>query len=38
MSALATDWRGGVLCQVIQSGKITVGNSITQVKFQPEMM
>ncbi|MBR53210.1 hypothetical protein CMK19_05525 [Candidatus Poribacteria bacterium] len=38
MSALTIDWRGGVLCQVIQSGKITVGNSITQVKFQPEMM
>ena len=38
MSALATDWRGGVLCQVIQSGKITVGDSITQVKFQLEIM
>ena len=38
MSALTTDWRGGVLCQVIQSGKITVGDSITQVKFRLEMM
>ena len=31
MTALATDWRGGVLCQVIQSGQITVGDSVTMI-------
>lgn len=38
LKALAKDWRGGVLCKVLEAGSVQQGDSVTVIKSPPEVI